>query len=68
MFNNCCVFIILVILINNIACHNKYSAAANAKKDSDVPPSLKTLDQPFRMAKINKLWAKAQIASIINLF
>lgn len=59
----------LVILIAGIAnfvnCYNKYSAEANKKADSiDFRPnSLKELDKPFRMAKLNMLWSKAKIVS-----
>lgn len=59
--------LIFAVVLNIAECHNKYSAAANAQaKDTTVPPSsLRTLDKPFRMAKINNYWAKAQIVSIL---
>lgn len=60
----------LVFLIAGIAnfvnCHNKYSADANKKADplDFRPNSLKELDKPFRMAKLNMLWSKAKIVGI----
>ena len=42
---------------------NKYSAAANKPKDdalAQLPTSLRELDKPFRMAKLNLLWTKAK--------
>ncbi|CAG9861472.1 unnamed protein product [Phyllotreta striolata] len=64
---------ILLTLVIEIACHNKYTKEANqeAKKQKknkakdDIEPidmrpiSLKHLDRPFRMAKLNLLWSKA---------
>ena len=42
---------------------NKYSAEANVKSDiTNEPPSdFRNLEKPFRMAKINMLWSKAQL-------
>lgn len=42
---------------------NKYSVAANKPKNdivAQVPTSLRALDKPFRMAKLNLLWTKAK--------
>lgn len=42
---------------------NKYSAAVNTPvKDAPAPlvTSLRELDKPFRMAKLNLLWSKAK--------
>ncbi|KYN05281.1 PREDICTED: alpha-2-macroglobulin receptor-associated protein [Cyphomyrmex costatus] len=41
---------------------NKYSAEANEAKyvDSQFPTSLRELDKPFRMAKLNVVWVKAK--------
>lgn len=51
--------LLLVILINVVLSENKYSKEANVKKKtSDV--DFRTLDKPFRMAKLNLLWTKAQ--------
>ncbi|KAJ8935950.1 hypothetical protein NQ314_012572 [Rhamnusium bicolor] len=57
-------FIILNSLIVTIRCHSKYSKEANVEKDDGPdfrPVSLKHLDRPFRMAKLNLLWSKAII-------
>ncbi|KAJ8974246.1 hypothetical protein NQ317_016541 [Molorchus minor] len=57
-----------VIVLNSfvllIQCHNKYSKDANEQKQKNENPdfrpvSLKHLDRPFRMAKLNFLWSKA---------
>lgn len=46
---------------------NKYSAAANKKPEEPLKlnPTVdfRTLDKPFRMAKLNMLWSKAQRVS-----
>ncbi|KAJ8954979.1 hypothetical protein NQ318_000410 [Aromia moschata] len=48
-----------------VQCHNKYSKDANEEKKNANPDfrpvSLKHLDRPFRMAKLNLLWSKAVI-------
>lgn len=43
--------------------HNKYSAGANVKSDilSESGNYFRTLQKPFRMAKLNMLWSKAQL-------
>lgn len=62
---------------------NKYSAAANkpnksnvkisskkvppASGDIPVPTSIRELDKPYRMAKLNLLWAKAKHVSNLNI-
>ncbi|XP_072385722.1 alpha-2-macroglobulin receptor-associated protein [Diabrotica undecimpunctata] len=64
--------IILSIFVINTTCYNKYSKEANLetndvnKNKDDVdepvdlrPITLKHLDRPFRMAKLNLLWSKA---------
>lgn len=67
-------FIISVVLINLIIpsyCENKYSKEVNAKyqktphKDKiqfvDEPNvNIRNINKPFRMAKLNLLWTKAQ--------
>lgn len=42
---------------------NKYSAEANVKSDitTEPPSDFRNLEKPFRMAKINMLWSKAQL-------
>ncbi|CAH2981961.1 unnamed protein product [Chilo suppressalis] len=52
------VFLILVIVITNIYCENKYSRDANEKKNKGI--DFRTLEKPFRMNKLNLLWIKAQ--------
>lgn len=56
---------LIVGVANFVECHNKYSADANKKTDplDFRPNSLKELDKPFRMAKLNMLWSKAKIVS-----
>ncbi|XP_063228088.1 alpha-2-macroglobulin receptor-associated protein [Bacillus rossius redtenbacheri] len=51
----------IIMLITNVDSGNKYSAEANKKfykPEGNV--NLQTLQKPFRMAKLNTLWAKAQ--------
>ncbi|XP_012268426.2 alpha-2-macroglobulin receptor-associated protein [Athalia rosae] len=61
--------LILPVLLSLSSCEsfnhgfNKYSAAVNAPTEgaSILPPSsLRDLDKPFRMAKLNLLWSKAK--------
>lgn len=52
------VLVILLTIFLNVSGENKYSREANVKKKSDI--DFRTLDKPFRMAKINILWTKAQ--------
>ena len=42
---------------------NKYSAEANIKSHitNESPSDFRNLEKPFRMAKINVLWSKAQL-------
>ena len=40
---------------------NKYSAEANIR-DEEIS-NFRNLDKPFRMAKLNMLWSKAQLVS-----
>jgi hypothetical protein len=44
---------------------NKYSAEANVKPDvtKEPPSDFRNLEKPFRMAKLNILWSKAQLVS-----
>lgn len=46
------------IAFNGVSSVNKYSKDANVEK-----ASLKDLDKPFRMQKLNLLWAKAKVVS-----
>lgn len=62
---------ILLINLSLLSIHssigeNKYSAKANKPKYVDslqFPTSLRDLDKPFRMAKLNILWTKAKNVS-----
>lgn len=54
-------------LLHTGAAANKYSAAANKPQYEDplqFPTSLRELDKPFRMSKLNVLWVKAKNVSI----
>lgn len=64
-------FILLInlnfLLIQTNAGENKYSAKANEPNygdSSEFPISLRDLDKPFRMAKLNILWVKAKNVSM----
>lgn len=63
------VALIFLSLTSVVLAVNKYSAAANSPKHTtdDQIPSLRTLQKPFRMAKLNLLWTKAQIVRY-NIF
>lgn len=55
------------ILMQTSTALNKYSAEANNPKVEDIlefPMSLRELDKPFRMSKLNILWVKAKNVSI----
>ncbi|XP_066594465.1 alpha-2-macroglobulin receptor-associated protein [Prorops nasuta] len=54
--------LLCTLFINDAVALNKYSAEANKKKDAfpDFPTSVRELDKPFRMAKLNLLWVKAK--------
>jgi hypothetical protein len=52
---------------------NKYSAEANVKQDvtKESPLDFRNLEKPFRMAKLNVLWSKAQLVRnriIVHVF
>ncbi|XP_012163544.1 alpha-2-macroglobulin receptor-associated protein [Bombus terrestris] len=52
-----------VLLFHITAAFSKYSVEANKPKYEDplqFPTSLRELDKPFRMAKLNVLWVKAK--------
>lgn len=53
-----------ILLFHTTGAENKYSAAANEQKHDEDPlevlTSLRDLDKPFRMAKLNVLWIKAK--------
>lgn len=60
---------VLLLAVNLLIlsdCNNKYSAESNADTIDLRPNSLKDLGKPFRMAKLNMLWAKAKIVSYLN--
>lgn len=69
-------FITIILCIFKIEAktNNKYSKEANVDKeesndDHDFRPiSLKHLDRPFRMAKLNLLWSKAVHVSYFSYF
>lgn len=67
-------FSVLFSLLHCYNCYNKYSKEANVEKNGNNnqnpdfrPVSLKHLDRPFRMAKLNLLWSKAVIVSLVNV-
>lgn len=68
------ILLVSFILFTSVYSGNKYSKEANQKTGSqnsqnqDDLPSLRTLQKPFRMAKLNLLWAKAQHVNICYLF
>lgn len=54
----------LFFVIELGSCHNKYSKEANKPKDDNNDmPTMRDLNKPFRMQKINLLWEKAKIVS-----
>lgn len=62
----------LMLCIAFTECHNKYTKEANkVEKETENenpdfrPISLKHLDRPFRMAKLNLLWSKAVMVSYL---
>lgn len=52
----------------NPAAGHKYTKAANnnPKDDETSPPSLRTLEKPFKMLKMNNIWSKATLVSKCN--
>ncbi|XP_060527178.1 alpha-2-macroglobulin receptor-associated protein [Cylas formicarius] len=51
---------IVILSIFSAESHNKYSKDVNDRPAEDLRPiSLKHLNKPFRMAKLNLLWSKA---------
>uniref|UniRef100_A0A182JU11 Alpha-2-macroglobulin RAP C-terminal domain-containing protein n=1 Tax=Anopheles christyi TaxID=43041 RepID=A0A182JU11_9DIPT len=62
-----CVVFFTVLFYNHIAqsqsekAHSKYSKYANALPDSEIyEPDFRNIQRPFRMAKLNLVWTKAQ--------
>jgi len=56
----------ILLLVHTSIGENKYSADANKPKHADssqFPTSLRDLDKPFRMAKLNIVWIKAKNVS-----
>lgn len=44
--------------------HEKYSKKANTLPDSEIyEPDFRNIQRPFRMAKLNLVWTKAQHVS-----
>ncbi|XP_029046552.1 alpha-2-macroglobulin receptor-associated protein [Osmia bicornis bicornis] len=61
--STCCSIFLCVLLFDISLALNKYSSEANKGKYEDpleFPTSLRELDKPFRMAKLNILWVKAK--------
>lgn len=50
-------------LIISVLTVNKYSEAANKQQKQDGDTSFRDLQKPYRMAKLNMLWSKAQVVS-----
>lgn len=61
--HSCFILFLTVSLLAVVNSHNKYTAEANAPGPDLRPLSLKELDKPFRMAKLNLLWSKAKLVS-----
>lgn len=58
--------LVVVLLINVVLTENKYSRDANVNKQKEA--DFRSLDKPFRMAKLNILWLKAQQVLTLLLF
>lgn len=65
------ILVLGIIAITGVISHeNKYSERANTKfKSQETTQTIdfRTLNRPFRMAKLNMLWTKAQIVLFIIL-
>lgn len=70
-------FIILSVVLNLSYGHNKYSKEENKHEQYQIeqndrssvdfrPISVKHLDRPYRMAKLNLLWSKAIHVGVIS--
>lgn len=62
-------FIINILLVLLVKAENKYSKEANVnfgKSNIMYEPdvNVRTLEKPFRMAKLNLLWTKARVVSL----
>lgn len=55
---------VFVYFLCGASCENKYSRSANAKEKDNI--NFRTLEKPFRMNKLNILWAKAQHVSLVS--
>lgn len=53
--------VFITIIKVNLGLENKYSAGANSPEEETR--TLKDLEKPFRMQKVNLLWAKAKLVS-----
>lgn len=49
----------MYLCVSFVNCENKYSEALNTKKEHVI--DFRNLQKPFRMAKLNLLWTKAQV-------
>lgn len=63
MYGMTVIAIFIIFLIESGEGFNKYAAEANINPDVMKEPSInfRNLEKPFRMAKINVLWSKAQL-------
>lgn len=61
LVTTCLSFSLCILLFHTGIALNKYSFEANEPK---YMPTLRELDKPFRMAKLNVLWVKAKNVSI----
>lgn len=65
-------FLFSICLIENSLCDkkhkNKYSAEANIPNLDKYEPDIRELQKPFRMAKLNLVFSKAQQVNVIFLF
>lgn len=65
--STCLSISLCTLLFYTTIAFNKYSIEANKPKYEDplqFPTSLRELDKPFRMAKLNILWIKAKNVNI----
>lgn len=64
--------ICVISVLESVACH-KYSEKVNVKPALEPLPhdtyiNFRTLEKPFRMAKLNVLWSKSQLVLLENRF
>jgi hypothetical protein len=63
MYRATVIVIFIIFLIGLGEGLSKYSAESNVKPDitKEPPSDFRNLEKPFRMAKLNILWSKAQL-------